>query len=70
MFGIFSPKLKLTYLWKIHGYPKFPFWVSVAFTKVSFSYIVINGVYSVTLGNVTYALWLACYMYKIQRLFS
>ena len=39
----FLESLLLNYLYKMHGYSQFSFWISTALAKISFSHIVING---------------------------
>ena len=38
----FFPKLKINYLWKIHGYPQFSLWIPRALAKFYFLRIVLN----------------------------
>ena len=44
MYGVFFvlSKLKLYYLWKMHGYPKFSFWIPKALAKFCFPQIVLT----------------------------
>ena len=34
----FLSKFKLNYLWKMHGYPQFSFWILIALAKTRFSH--------------------------------